>query len=285
MKRFTSTKLFLAMALLLQSASVFAQADSDVVRPGVAGPQMTAEEFCERAGCVVAPNTRQIVPAGGTAGTPTLADGGTGIRWYYNSDPFVANPTAIPATSRGTATRTQLVDAAALPNPPGFPSDPVPLYDFEFHPPLGSNSMQFNLQAQSSFVSSTAALATPSCADTLQPLGRTMAIFLRAQFQRVDTTTFGPVTTLRQGDVGQVPSYMPYTAFPTRNYTAFVPLVSAFDPATGSYPRYRLWVEVWAVPGNTGSAAPFSYDCFVPLNPNLLNIGLAVTSSQMLLTF
>lgn len=268
-----SAKLIVASALLMAPPVLLAQSSGFVPRGG-GGPELTPEEFCQRAGCVLAPADRQIVnPTGGSAGTPSLADGGTGIRWFYNSDPF---PASGPGTGRGIVTRTQYLTASQ--------SAPAVLYNFEFHPPLGSNSMHFSLQVQSSFVAGLAAINTPACQSSLTPSGRTMALFLRARLQRVDVAS--PIVDLRQGDIGQVQTLLPYTAYPTRHYTNFVPIVSAFDPVSGSYPRYRLWVESWAVPGNTGdNSNPFSIECFVPANPNLINIGLAITSTQMMLTF
>lgn len=257
-----------------------AQSGGDLVPRGGGVAELSAQNLCERAGCVLdestSPGVRYIAnPAGSAAGTPTLADGGTGIRWYYMSDSF---PASALTTGRGIVPRHQMVTSTD--------SNPAVLYDFEFHPPLGSNSMNFSLQVQSSFVSSLAAIASPTCASSLTPSGRTMAIFLRARLQRVDTAVPGPWETLRQGDIGSVGTLLPYTSFPTRTYTAFVPVLSAFDAGTNSYPRYRLQVQSWPVPSTVGdNSNPFSFDCFQAANPNVANIALAITSTQMLLTF
>lgn len=272
----------LAMCVLAMSSAgtlpAAAQSGGELVPRGGGAPEPSALELCERAGCIPderRPGERYIVPAGSAAGTPTLADGGTGIRWYYMSDAF---PLSALTTGRGIVPRHQMVTATD--------TNPATLYDFEFHPPLGSNSMQFNLQVQSAFTASIAASTSATCTSSLTPSGRTMAIFLRARLQRVDTAVPGPWETLRQGDVGQIGTLLPYTAFPTRSYTGFVPILSAFDPVTGSYPRYRLQVQSWPVPANVGDASnPFSFTCFQTANPNQANLGLAITSTQMLLTF
>lgn len=266
-----STKLFVAIGLLLPATGALAQSGSELAPRG--GAEATAEEICQRAGCDLAPAGRQIVPAGGVAGTPSLADGGTGIRWFYQSDPF---PASGPGVGRGIVPRHQMVTSTQ--------SNPAVLYNFEFHPPLGSDSMHFSLQVQTSFISQ---INVPqSCTDSLEPQGRTMAIFLQSRIRRVDTAPVGSWVTLRLGDVGQVPATLPLTSYPTRHYTNFVPLVSAFDPVTNSYPRYQLLVEAWPVPSTSGNnLVPFSFDCFIPFNANAINLGLAITSTQMKLTF
>jgi hypothetical protein len=163
-------------------------------------------------------------------------------------------------------------------------TSPATLYQFQFHPPLGSNSLQFNLQVQSSFVASIAASTSAACTSSLMPSGRTMALFLRARLRRVDTG--GPWEVLRQGDIGSVGTLLPYSIFPTRSYVGFTTIASAFDAGTGSYPLYELQVQSWPVPANVGDVSnPFSFDCFQVANPALANLGLAITSSQMLLTF
>lgn len=273
MKGFARSRLFLFLSLMIPSAGSLAQTGSEFVPRGGGEAESTAEEICRRAGCDLAPQNRQIVPAGGLAGTPTLADGGTGIRWFYSSDPFPASGTGV---GRGIVPRHQMVASTQ--------SNPAVLYNFEFHPPLGSDSMHFSLQVQTSFISQIN--VSQACLDSLVPEGRTMAIFLQSRLRRVDTNPVGVWQTLRLGDVGQVPATLPLTSYPTRHYTNFLPIVSAFDSATNSYPRYQLLVEAWPVPSTSGNnLVPFSFDCFVPLNPAVINLGLAITSTQMNLTF